>query len=67
MLEAKEEAEAEPNTKSSTKQQTNVVTSKNKRHKKDSLVNKKSEALKAIKKEKSDTKSRQKIAGRIIS
>jgi hypothetical protein len=64
-IEAKEEAEAEPNTKSSTKQPTNVVTSKNKQHKKDSLVNKKSEALKAIinphKKEKSDTKSRQKM------
>jgi hypothetical protein len=63
--EAKEQAEAEPNAKSSTKQQTNVVTSKNKQHKKDSLVNKKSEALKAIinphKKEKSDTKSHQKM------
>jgi hypothetical protein len=63
-IEAKEQAEAEPNAKSSTKQQTNVVTSKNK-HKKDSLVNRKSEALKAIinphKKEKCDTKSCQKM------
>jgi len=34
-IEAKEQAETEPNAKSSTKQQTNVVTSKNKQHKKD--------------------------------
>jgi hypothetical protein len=64
-IEAKEQAEIEPNAKSSTKQQTNVVTSKNKQHKKDQLAQKKSVALKAIinphKKDKSDTKNCQKM------